>query len=220
MESLRTSLSIIMPVFNHRDEVRTMIDSILANDFNAWELLAVDDGSGEDTLQMLESYAAADNRIRVVRRSRQPKGAQTCRNIGLEMARGEFVIVFDSDDYIAPYCLRQRVKMLQKRPDLDFLVFPSGVFVDERFVTESHSAWLRTMWRCSPVADCRSSSGTISTAPSRCAATTSRGMSTCCPCRTPTLTYQPSLPDCATTMQRLRKTTATASSLRLLSQRR
>lgn len=33
-----------MPVFNHRDEVRTMIDSILANDFNAWELLAVDDG--------------------------------------------------------------------------------------------------------------------------------------------------------------------------------
>ena len=53
MESLRTSLSIIMPVFNHRDEVRTMIDSILANDFNAWELLAVDDGSGEDTLQML-----------------------------------------------------------------------------------------------------------------------------------------------------------------------
>lgn len=138
MEPLRTSLSIIMPVFNHRDEVRTMIDSILANDFNAWELLAVDDGSGEDTLQLLESYAAVDNRIRVVRRSRQPKGAQTCRNIGLEMARGEFVIVFDSDDYIAPYCLRQRVKMLQKRPDLDFLVFPSGVFVDERFVTESH----------------------------------------------------------------------------------
>ena len=138
MESLRTSLSIIMPVFNHRDEVRTMIDSILANDFNAWELLAVDDGSGEDTLQLLESYAAADSRIRVVMRSRQPKGAQTCRNMGLEMARGEFVIVFDSDDYIAPYCLRQRVEMLQKHPDLDFLVFPSGVFVDERFVTESH----------------------------------------------------------------------------------
>ena len=138
MEPLRTSLSIIMPVFNHRDEVRTMIDSILANDFNAWELLAVDDGSGEDTLQLLESYAAVDSRIRVVRRSRQPKGAHTCRNMGLEMARGEFVIVFDSDDYIAPYCLRQRVEMLQKRTDLDFMVFPSGVYVDERFLTEPH----------------------------------------------------------------------------------
>ena len=54
------------------------------------------------------------------------------------MARGEFVIVFDSDDYIAPYCLRQRVEMLQKRPDLDFLVFPSGVFVDDRFIAEPH----------------------------------------------------------------------------------
>ena len=138
MESLITSLSIIMPVFNHLDEVRTMIDSVLANDFQSWELLAVDDGSEEDTLQLLERYAEADSRIRVVRRDRQPKGAQTCRNIGLEMARGKFVIVFDSDDYIAPYCLRQRVEMMQKRPELDFMVFPSGVYVDNRFVTAPH----------------------------------------------------------------------------------
>ena len=54
------------------------------------------------------------------------------------MARGEFVIVFDSDDYIAPYCLRQRVEMLSKRPELDFMVFPSGVYVDEKFVTAPH----------------------------------------------------------------------------------
>ena len=138
MEPLRIPLTIIMPVFNHRDEVKTMIDSIRANDFYGWELLAIDDGSEEDTLQMLERYAEEDCRIRVVRRNRQPKGAQTCRNIGLEMARGEFVIVFDSDDYIAPYCLRQRVEMLSKRPDLDFMVFPSGVYVDNRFVTAPH----------------------------------------------------------------------------------
>ena len=138
MEPLRKPLTIIMPVFNHRDEVRTMIDSIRANDFYGWELLAIDDGSEEDTLQLLERYAEEDCRIRVVRRDRQPKGAQTCRNIGLEMARGEFVIVFDSDDYIAPYCLRQRVEMLSKRPELDFMVFPSGVYVDEKFVTAPH----------------------------------------------------------------------------------
>lgn len=138
MELLITSLSIIMPVFNHHDEVATMIDSILANDFQSWELLAVDDGSEADTLQLLERYAEADSRIKVVRRDRQPKGAQTCRNIGLEKACGEFVIIFDSDDYIAPYCLRQRVEMLQKREDLDFLVFPSGVFIDQKFVTAPH----------------------------------------------------------------------------------
>lgn len=138
MEPLRIPLTIIIPVFNHRDEVRTMIDSIRANDFCGWELLAIDDGSEEDTLQLLYHYAEVDCRIRVVRRDRQPKGAQTCRNIGLEMARGEFVIVFDSDDYIAPYCLRQRVEMLSKRPELDFMVFPSGVYVDEKFVTAPH----------------------------------------------------------------------------------
>ena len=138
MEPLRIPLTIIMPVFNHRDEVRTMIDSIRPNDFCGWELLAIDDGSEEDTLQLLYHYAEEDSRIRGVRRDRQPKGAQTCRNIGLEMTRGEFVIVFDSDDYIAPYCLRQRVEMLCKRPELDFMVFPSGIYVDEKFVTAPH----------------------------------------------------------------------------------
>lgn len=138
MEPFRISLSIIMPVFNHCGDVSTMIGSIIANDFKDWELLAVDDGSNEDTLQMLERYAEADARIRIVRRSRQPKGAQTCRNIGLEMARGEYVIFFDSDDYVPSYCLRQRMEAIQKRADLDFMVFPSGVYVDDKLMVEAH----------------------------------------------------------------------------------
>ena len=50
-------LSIIMPVFNHKEMVATMIDSILANDYQDWELLAVDDGSTQDTLDLLKYNA-------------------------------------------------------------------------------------------------------------------------------------------------------------------
>lgn len=131
-------LSIIMPVFNHPDDVALMIDCILANDFSQWEMILVDDGSDPSTLDMLHGFAAADSRIRVIRRDRLPKGAQTCRNIGLGEARGEYCVFFDSDDYVAPYCLGQRVGQMRCHTDLDFMVFPSGVFVDGRFLTGGH----------------------------------------------------------------------------------
>lgn len=124
-------LTITMPVFNHTSQVRVMIDSILANSFQDWELLAVDDGSEQDTLDLLDEYARKDNRIRVIHRSRQPKGAQSCRNIGLEEANGEFIVFFDSDDYVIPDSLETRVRLIKSRPELDFLVFPSGLYNDQ-----------------------------------------------------------------------------------------
>ena len=121
-------LSIVMPCFNHSDLMSEMIDSILANDFNDWELLAVDDGSEYDHLTVLDNYGAKDSRIRVIKRERLPKGAPVCRNIGLSMAQGEYIIFFDSDDYITPNCLSTRVREIAQRPDLDFMVFPSATY--------------------------------------------------------------------------------------------
>lgn len=127
------TLSIVMPVFNHPQELKVMMDSILANSFADWELIAVDDGSDESTLSMLADYASNDNRIHFVSRNRNPKGAQTCRNMGLEMARGKYVVFFDSDDYVAPYCLQQRVELMEEKQELDFMVFPSGAYARDSF---------------------------------------------------------------------------------------
>lgn len=132
----QVALSIVIPVFNHADDLKTMLDSVLTNTFQDWELLAVDDGSEQDTLTLLEEYAVHDKRICIIHRDKTPKGAQTCRNIGLELAQGEFVIFFDSDDYIAPYCLEQRVKELSEHPELDFMVFRSGTYHDNTFFRE------------------------------------------------------------------------------------
>lgn len=121
----KTELSIVMPVFNKAEMVSEMIDSIQANDYHDWELVIVDDGSTEDTIACLTRYVQRDSRIRLVRRERQPKGAPTCRNIGFEQAHGDYVIFFDSDDYITPSCLSTRVDAIKQHPDADFLVFPS-----------------------------------------------------------------------------------------------
>lgn len=129
----KVTLSIVMPVYNHPTELKVMIDSILANKYKDWELLAIDDGSDKETLDLLNDYETLDARVRLIRRSRSPKGAQTCRNIGIEMARGEFIVFFDSDDFVQPFCLEQRVKELQLHPEYDFMVFRNGVWQDNRF---------------------------------------------------------------------------------------
>lgn len=133
---MTAKLSIVIPIFNHPEELRTMLDSILQNTFQEWELLAVDDGSQQATLSVLEKYAERDERIRFIRRERLPKGAQTCRNMGLEQATGEFIVFFDSDDFIATHCLEQRVSEMRAHPNLDFMVFRNGTYRDNQFHTD------------------------------------------------------------------------------------
>lgn len=122
-----------MPVFNHTEELKVMLDSILENTYQDWELLAIDDGSGKETINVLQRYEEQDGRIHLIQRDRLPKGAPTCRNIGMDRAKGEFLIFFDSDDYIAPYCLEQRVREIKAHPELDFIVFRNGTYIEGIF---------------------------------------------------------------------------------------
>lgn len=128
-----------MPVFNHADLVIEMIESIRNNTFTDWELLAVDDGSNEDEYEKVQSFVVADSRINYFKRKEDPKGAQTCRNIGFQMAQGEFVCFFDSDDTIKPYCLEQRVKELTLHPELDFIIFRSDIHGNEKLEDKDFS---------------------------------------------------------------------------------
>lgn len=130
-------LSIIIPVFNHPKELAIMLDSILASTFQNWELLAIDDGSEQETYTLLEQYVKRDERIHFIKRNKYPKGAQTCRNMGIERAQGKYLIFFDSDDHITPYCLQQRIEGIKERPDLDFMVFPSGSYTETEHFTKT-----------------------------------------------------------------------------------
>ncbi|MDR1738656.1 MAG: glycosyltransferase [Candidatus Symbiothrix sp.] len=140
MESVK--VSIVIPVFNAKQLVEKMIQSILVQTYSDWELLLVDDGSDADVLAMLREYASKDARIQVIVRNRAPKSAQTCRNIGLQQAVGKYIVFFDSDDLIAPYCLRQRVDFMKTHPHLDFGVFPAHEFTgDADAATSASTKW-------------------------------------------------------------------------------
>jgi glycosyltransferase involved in cell wall biosynthesis len=124
-------ISFISPNFNRAEFIRATMDSLLAQTDPRWENVIVDDGSTDDSVAIIESYVAKDPRIRFFRRDREPKGACPCRNIGVEEARGKYVVFLDTDDVAAPHCAEQRIRTMEAHPDLDFGVFQAEQFEHE-----------------------------------------------------------------------------------------
>ncbi|MEH6535819.1 MAG: glycosyltransferase family 2 protein [Psychroserpens sp.] len=120
-------VSIIIPTYNRDGVVQKAIESIITQSYSNWECIVIDDGSDDQTDISLDAYCKKDKRILFFNRNRLPKGAPTCRNIGLKHVKGDYVIFLDSDDYLLPFCLEQRVKNINKYHEFDFLVFPMGI---------------------------------------------------------------------------------------------
>jgi glycosyltransferase involved in cell wall biosynthesis len=92
-------ISIIVPVYNGEKYLRPCIDSILAQTYQDWELLLMDDGSTDGSAAICDEYAERDN-ITVVHK--QNEGQAIARNEGLKLAKGEYVSFIDCDDWLAP----------------------------------------------------------------------------------------------------------------------
>lgn len=132
-------ISIIIPNFNKGDFIQKAIESIIAQEYNNWEAIVVDDGSSDNSIEIIKKFAGMDARVKLHRRERTPKGGSTCRNIGIENALGDYLIFFDSDDLMSPMCIGERVKLMEANLDLDFAVFPVGTFYKE--VGDSSMIW-------------------------------------------------------------------------------
>lgn len=110
---VRPAISIVMPCFNAAAHLPRSVGSVLAQTFSDWELIAVDDGSSDDTLAWLQAHD--DPRIHVLSQANQ--GVSAARNAGLAAAHGEYVAFLDADDSWAPNFLAAMRAALQTRPD-------------------------------------------------------------------------------------------------------
>ena len=140
MQKNNPVISIITPVFNRAHIIRSSIDSVLSQTFLNWELLLVDDGSTDNIEEFVSDNYATDTRIKLIKRNSLPKGASTCRNIGIDQAIGQFIIFLDSDDLLESFCLEQRFKAMAENINLDFGVFRfkyrnnEGKYIENSFV--------------------------------------------------------------------------------------
>ena len=124
-------VSIVIPTYNVKKYIGTVLDNIIAQSYQSWEVIAVDDGSTDDTYRIVQEYSTRDERIKALKRDVPEKGSLVCRNIGQRLVKGKYFIHFDSDDIIEPFCLQQRVDFMEKHPELDYATFRGQTVIQQ-----------------------------------------------------------------------------------------
>ena len=116
---IASMISIITPVYNTSKYLRRCLDSILAQTYQDWELLLIDDGSTDGSDMICDDYAKSDSRIRVFHKPNG--GVASVRQLGIVEAQGEYSIHVDSDDWVEPEMLEALFDEA-KRTDADIVV--------------------------------------------------------------------------------------------------
>ena len=109
-------VSIVMPCYNNGQTLARTVQSIQAQTEKNWELIAVDDGSKDDTLRVLEQLAAGEPRMRVIHQ--ENGGVSSARNCGMDAATGEWISFVDADDHLLPHALEHLLSMTDDGVDI------------------------------------------------------------------------------------------------------
>lgn len=118
------TVSVIIPTYKHCDFVRTTLDSVFAQTFADYEVIVVNDGSPDNTAEVLRPLTDS-GRIRYIAQENQGQGA--ARNRGLAEAQGEFVAFLDDDDLWPPDKLEWQVAALRRHPDAGMVAGPADM---------------------------------------------------------------------------------------------
>ena len=109
-------VSVIRPCFNAEKWINNTINSVLTQSYETWELIIIDDGSTDNTAQLIKKIS--DSRISCILKSNT--GVSDTRNKGLKLAKGEFVLFLDADDILSIDFLEKRILFLEQNQDVGF----------------------------------------------------------------------------------------------------
>lgn len=132
--------SVIVPVYNVAEWLVECIESILKQTYSDYELILVDDGSTDESGKLCDEYAGKYSRIRVIHKKNG--GLSEARNFGEEVAKGEYLLFVDSDDYIAEWALKKAAENIEKYhpeiivPEGSFDVYDGGIVTNAPFKRE------------------------------------------------------------------------------------
>lgn len=104
--------SIIIPVYNSEKSLIRCVDSIIKQKYSFWEMILVDDGSWDQSVNICDNYAQRDRRIKVIHQSN--KGVSEARNAGLGFSNGKYILFIDSDDYVEEDFLEEYTRCLSQ----------------------------------------------------------------------------------------------------------
>lgn len=114
VQNAMPEISVVIPVHNTEPYLMQCLLSVVQQSFSNWELICIDDGSTDGSLNIMQSIARADNRVRILIRKTASGSAAIPRNMGLKQARGKYIIFLDADDYFDEYLLEKLYNQAEK----------------------------------------------------------------------------------------------------------
>lgn len=123
-----TKVSVVIPVYNAGDYLKESLDCILNQTLDDLEVICVDDGSEDNSLDILNEIASDDSRVKVISQSNQGGGA--ARNNALPLTEGEYIYFMDADDRLELNALEEFYS-ISKEKDLDFLIFKAVNYAED-----------------------------------------------------------------------------------------
>lgn len=118
---MQKKISVIIPIYNIETYLEECLESIISQDLQDIEIICVNDGSTDTSLSILERYALKDERMIII--NQQNSGPSHARNQGIEKARGEYIFIPDSDDYLLTSNALSLLYTTASEHDLDILSF-------------------------------------------------------------------------------------------------
>lgn len=132
--SYEPKISVIIPVYNAEKYVKIAIQSILKQNFFDFEIICIDDGSIDNSLNICKREASYDDRIIVLEQKNQ--GVSSARNKGIKIAKGKYIIFLDSDDYYAENSLNIMYKDIEEA-NVDAVIYNHFYDYDGKIITRT-----------------------------------------------------------------------------------
>ena len=122
-------VSVIIPVYNAQKYLKEALDSVLNQSLKSIEVICIDDGSIDNSFNILNEYSLKDNRIKIFKQ--ENKGAGAARNFALNQSKGKYIYFMDADDILDTNALKQFYKISEEN-SLDFLIFQAINYNEEK----------------------------------------------------------------------------------------
>jgi glycosyltransferase involved in cell wall biosynthesis len=116
---IKPEVSVILTVFNRAHYLKRCINSLLAQSFNNWELIAIDDGSEDNSFEVLKEYQVNYPGIHVIRQKNMK--VPLSKNKGIMVSKGKYITFLDSDDEYAEDHILKRVEYMNNHPEVDMI---------------------------------------------------------------------------------------------------
>lgn len=126
---MQPRISIIVPCYNGARYIRETLDCLQKQTIDDWECVIVNDGSTDNSLEILKEYAAKDSRYKYI--DKENEGPSIARNIGIAASSGKYILPLDADDIIAPTYAEKAISYLEEHPNCK-LVYCKARFLGDR----------------------------------------------------------------------------------------